>query len=866
VTAPPSFVGEAPAVPPFAVSRARLVQRIEAATTRRLTMVVAPAGFGKSVLLAQWAATTDEPRVAWLSVTTADQHVSRFTKRLRAALALLDPRHPDRPDALDMTMSLRDLAGAQRGVLVIEDLDRLRTPSLTEQIGDLIEAAPDSLHFVVTSRFDPVVPLHRLRLRDEVTEIRQEDLAFERGEARSLLRALSRQPLTPEQVDVLVSRTEGWAAGLQLAALSLRGREDVDAFVEEFSGDDRHVADYLATEVLAQQPVAVRRFLLRTSVLDTLTAPLCHVLTGTDERSAAAMLALLSQQGLFLTPLDEQRTTYRYHQLFRDLLRVQLRTEHPGLEERLLLTAGAWHRDHDAHDAAASYFIEAGAWDDLIALATGFGRTGTGRLRQTSFVRWFAALPESALWATPDVALFDVTALQFAGNALAAEQVLTEITDRFELSPGERAVVLANIALLGQWHVPPERVLAAATESLALLDEADANTVPSIAGITSPDDLRWAMRSFQAWARLAAGELEEARTQFESLIADAAGIHLFWLIHGLGAAALAEAACGHLTAAEGLGRQALATADEATWEPDIGAAEAYLALATVARERNDLAGAADLLEEALLRARQNRRYAVMAMIRVERALLCLAQGEPANGLLILREAGREGLPPAPAGVAVRLRAAESVLLLAMHDADGAERVLEDPEPDEADVTAAARALIAVARLDGPAARKQLDAWPGERTLRARIDRAVRTAILEDLDGRHRPARAAVSQAVELAEPDGGIRAFSDVGPAQRLLRSLYRSAPTRFLRQLVEARGSSAAGMRDSAAVLYEQLSERELAVLRYLPSGMSNAEIAEQLFISVNTLKTHLAHVYRKLGVTSRREAIESADHLHLI
>jgi ATP/maltotriose-dependent transcriptional regulator MalT len=662
-----ALVERAPTAPHFAVSRPRLVQQMDDATTRRLTMVVGPAGSGKSVLLAQWAAATAEPSVAWLSITDGDQHGPSLIGRLRSTLAQLAPGAPAAARPSDTAASLREVAATRAGILVVEDLDRLLSVALTREIGDLIEAAPDALRFVVTSRVDPVLPLHRLRLLDEVTEIRQADLAFDVAEARPLLSSLARQPLSPEQAEVLVARTEGWAAGLQLAALSLRTREDISEFVAEFSGNDRHVADYFGNEVLDQLPDDVRRFLLQTSVLDTVTPAICAALTEEDEASTGARLASLSRQGLFVTPLHESHGIYRYHRLFRDLLRLRLRIEQPGRERQLLCTAGEWHRERGELDDAADCFIAAGAWEDLIGMLMGFGRTGMVELRQASILRWFAALPESERWANPDIALFHALAFVHAGNALAAEQLLAEIADRFDLTQGQEAVRLVHLAFLCQWHLPPDRAVAAAQAALDTLESCTQDDLPAIAGLTGLADLEFAVEGTIGRALLQMGDIDGARQHLTPRLAEGSGVHLLFLIHGFGIAATAEAWAGNLGAAERLARQAFDVAEAGRLTPDPSSADAFLALSVVARERNDLARAADLLDEAHARARQNRRHALLWAVHAERAQLSLSLGRPAQGLRILRDARGEGHPPAPPGIAARLRAVSAKLLLASLD-------------------------------------------------------------------------------------------------------------------------------------------------------------------------------------------------------
>ena len=382
------------------------------ATTRRLTMVVGPAGSGKSVLLAQWAAATGR----------AERGLAEHHRRRSA------PAQPRRPTAAPRcpgwsrraarsartvthhAAELRRLAATRAGILVIEDLDRLLSVALTREVGDLIEGAPDALRFVVTSRVDAVLPLHRLRLLDEVTEIRQADLAFDVSEARPLAHArLARQPLTPGADRRCSSpRTEGWAAGLQLAALSLRDRDDVTAFVEEFSGDDRHVADYFGNEVLEQLPDDVRSFLLQTSVLDTVTPALCAALTerGRSVHRDRAVGLAQPPGPVRHSPARVARTSTATTACSATCSASGSDRSTPGSRTAPAATAGEWHRDRGAERRRRRLLHRRRRLGRPHRPGDGVRSHRHGPAPTDEHHPLVRGLPDAERWANPDIALF----------------------------------------------------------------------------------------------------------------------------------------------------------------------------------------------------------------------------------------------------------------------------------------------------------------------------------------------------------------------------------------------------------------------------------------------------------------------------
>ena len=350
---------------PGAVSRQRLAGRLEAVSRSALTVLSAPAGFGKTTLLAEWLAScADDAAVAWLSLDRSDNEPALFwTYVVRAmqtavegigsgALQVLASASP--PIDAALAALLNDLDGLSADlVLVLDDYHLVETPEVHDGMTFLLEHQPPQLHVVVSTRVDPPLPMARMRARGRLVEVRAADLRFTSEEAAAYLNGPMDLGLSDDDVAALEGRTEGWIAALQMAALSLQGREDASAFIAGFAGDDRYVVDYLAEEVLARQPAEVRQFLLETSVLERLTGPLCDAVTG--RHGGKATLVALERANLFLVPLDDRRQWYRYHHLFADVLRAHLLDERPDQVAELHRRASEWFEVHDDMSQAISH-------------------------------------------------------------------------------------------------------------------------------------------------------------------------------------------------------------------------------------------------------------------------------------------------------------------------------------------------------------------------------------------------------------------------------------------------------------------------------------------------------------------------------
>ena len=406
------------------MARPRLSERLSRGAESALTLVSAPAGFGKTTLLAEWlaAAPADGRSAAWLSLDQRDNDPALFWTYLVAALktaasevgsgalSLLQPPRP--PSEAGLVTLLNDLDALSNDVvLVLDDYHVIDAREVQDGMAFLLEHLPPQIHLVIGSRADPVLPLARLRGRGELVEIRAADLRFTPGEAAEYLNEMMGLVLTPADVAALEGRTEGWIAALQLAALSLQGREDVAAFIDGFAGDDRYIVDFLAEEVLQRQPEHVQQFLLQTSILDRLCGPLCDAVTGQD--GSQAKLAALERGNLFLVPLDDRRRWYRYHQLFADVLHARLRDERPDDVPELHRRASGWYEHNDEPSEAIRYALAAGDFEraaDLVELAI----PAMLRSRQEAAVLgWLERLPDEVVRVRP------VLSVGFAGALLA---------------------------------------------------------------------------------------------------------------------------------------------------------------------------------------------------------------------------------------------------------------------------------------------------------------------------------------------------------------------------------------------------------------------------------------------------------------
>ena len=892
---------------PDFLPRPRLAERLDEALGRGLVLVCAPAGYGKTSLLASWARHCPQP-VAWLSLDASDNDPARFWRHAVAALdavcpgigervgPLLGPPAPQSFEGL-VTALINELAarsGPSDVPLVLDDYHLVGSQPVHASLGFLLDHLPPGLHPVLASRADPPLALARLRARGQLTELRDAELRFTADEAAAFLRETAGADLPDAAVAALAARTEGWAAGLQLAALSLRGQPDVDRFVAAFTGSHRFVLDYLTEEVLEHQSEQTRAFLLETSVLQRLNGPLCDAVTG--RTGSQALLEQVERAGLFLLPLDEVRGWWRYHQLFADLLRARLEQQ-PDRAVQLHRNAAAWYADHELADDAIGHAVAAGemTWaarlieehfDERFYL---HGEVSTVR-------RWLDALPPELagsrarlLLARARLALLDGGPEEAEGLLDSGRTGTADADDGFEPSAGRASSLLVNVpAAVTLLRVYLAELRGDAEATVDLVSRAMA------ASARGRGDARHHHRVVRGHGRVAARPAAEAERLLSSAVGQRSavgeGFLAAWICHVL---CQAQRAQGRLDAVVRTCRRTL----EITAPPGRLAAPAagaaYVSLGEDAYQRDELDTALRHVTEGIALCRQLAYTAPLAAGLVTLAWIRQAGGDQAGALDAIGEAGRFASGPAVNGLLNPVPAERARLLLAQGDLAGAARWADEKGlgagdepryPSEPEHLLLARVLLAQDR-PGPAL-ELLDRLYASAVAQDRIGSVIEAGALRALalaaSGQEADAVTALAGVLTLAGPRGYVRVFADEGPpmaallgqliaAQRTGRAEGR-IPIGYLARLNRAfdtapvRSGSRRGSAPAAPGIVEPLTNRELEVLQMLAAGQSNQAIADQLVVTLDTVKKHVSHLLGKLGAANRTEAVARARELGLI
>jgi LuxR family maltose regulon positive regulatory protein len=922
------------------VARPRLVEQLRAAgPLPRLVLVAAPAGFGKTTLLTQWL-TSDAPsadtraaerpvRVAWLSLDDSDADLRSFLTHLIAAVratgddvgtdaqALLenDRGVPTEDVLVSLINDLDQLAGPT--VVALDDYHLADASDVHRAVSFLLDHLPPRVTLALTTRADPPLPLARLRSRGDLLELRARDLRFTADEADAFLNRVMGLDLDPAHVAALEARTEGWAAGLQLAALSARGRaaaggagsaDRVEDFVDEFTGSHRFVLDYLVEEVLDHQPEDVREFLLATSLLDRMTGPLCNALTGRSD--GRAVLESLERANLFVVPLDDQRQWYRYHHLFADALRARVQSRRSERIPELHAAASRWYAERGMLDDAIRHSSSAGDAErtaDLVELAV----PGHKKLRHDHTLRaWLRALSEDVARRRALLATYLAWSRLSEGDLDGVEACLD---DAEKALPAARTAV--DRLMVDQPSTGPlaaasrerDQELRSLPAAIAVYRAAVAQARRDVDGtvrharraleVADPDDhfSRGAADGFLGLAAWAAGDIETAVDTFSDAVA-----HLHAAGHvadELGATVvLASMWLARSGPAEARRRyeRALAAAERHPGPVLSSTGDLHVGLADVLREQGDLDAAAQHLEtaralgdRASLPENRHRWYVAMAGLR-------RAEGDLDGAVEMLEQAAPLYLPGFFPDVRP-IAAATARVRIAQGDVGGLrdwarERGVTPTDPAtylaEFDRLTFARLLVAERRAEAGRhaadsgaedALAMLDrvvdaAHDSGRTgslVEARMVRALAWHTAGDLDSALADLGAALTDGV----PAGYCRLFLDEGPPmEELLRAcvLQPTSPdvgeyaNRLLATLQRHRAQHRVSPAPAASD--EGLSERELDVLRLLATDLTGPEIARQLFVSVNTLRTHTKHIFTKLGVNTRRAAVGRATELDLL
>jgi LuxR family maltose regulon positive regulatory protein len=892
---------------PGLVSRPRLVSALNRRAGSKLTLVSAPAGFGKSTLLAEWLAAdrTGNQPAAWVSLDSGDNDPTLFwtyvITALRTsqrglgehALALLHSPQPPPIESV-MTILINELSALEDDVaLILDDLHVIEAQPVHGAIAFLLDHLPPRLRLVIATRADPPLPLARLRGRGELTEVRAADLRFTRDEAAAFFNEMIGLDLAAGDVAALETRTEGWIAGLQLAALSMQGQRDVSGFIQTFAGDHRYVVDYLIEEVLQQQADGVRSFLLQTAVLDRLTGPLCDAVTGQD--GGTARLEALERGNFFVVPLDDTRRWYRYHHLFADVLRARLMAEQPDLVATLHQRASMWCEQQGSaaeairHAFAAEDFVRAA---ELIEWATPAMRRSR---QEATLLGWLRALPDAVVRRRP------VLNIAFAGTLLSVgevESVEARLRDaerwlETKVAPSERPEALSaemvNLDESELERLPASIAMYRAGRALALGDVASAIVhAQRVLDLVAEDDLleRGAAAAMLGLAAWTSGDLEAAHRSYAEGMArlHQAG-HISDTVGGAIALADIRIVQGRLREAMSTYERALRLASEQSDPLLRGVVDMHVGLSELHRERGDL----DAALRHLLTSHELGEHAGFHQFpyrsRVAMARIRQAEGDLDGALELLHEAERRYMSDfypnvrPIAAMKARVWVVQGQLDRAFEWARGQGLSADDDLSylREFEHVTLARMLITLYKRDrkersiheamGLLERLLESAEAGGRTGTV-IEILMLQALAYEARGSGSHALAPLERALALAEPEDYIRTFVDEGdPMRNLLRQAAPgSAYARRLLRAFDEPALASSAMTQTSTALAEPLTAREIEILRLIAAGMRNQEIADRLFISLATVKRHVANAYGKLDAGHRTEAIARANELNLL
>lgn len=895
----------APPPPPAGlVARPRPTALLDGALSRRVTLLSTPPGYGKTTLLSAWLASLarrpDAPPVAWLALDEQDDDPARFASYLLAALeraipgctghaqAALRSIQAPPPETL-VTALVNALAALPADLLlVLDDLHLLASPPLRGLLAALVEHAPPRLHLVLASRSDPPLPLPRLRAGGQLLELRAADLALTAPEVEAFLAALTGAPPDHELAAVLAERTEGWAAALQLAALSLRARNDPAALLTSLDSGHRYILDYLADEVIDRQPDDIRRFLLHTCMLERLSGPLCDAVTA--ERGGQAMLRRLERGNLFLTALDEAGEWYRFHALFAGALRRRLRAAEPELLPTLHARASAWLADAGLLEEAVAHVLAAGDIPRAAALAEEYARLLWNRSQMGRLKGWLRTLPEAVVRERALLRVYLVWALFITGADAEATALLEQVEReaREDITFGEQgATVRGAMTVLRGFLVRMEgddaRAEALAREALAVLPASELSW-RSLAAICV---------GHAAWAR---GDLDatyEAYSEAEALGARAGDA--FIMLTGAMGIANVEGERGELNAAH---RRCLRIYQRFTapgWPPLPALGYVEAGLAGLAYEWNRLDEAEAIAWRLLERDEREHIPDLRFHGHLQLAWVARARGDDEGALEQFDAAGQAYGEFVLARVVLRLHAERAAFELARGNIAAVEAWAASPMGCWSPQDCAASSPLAMREVPLTLARLQLiQGRPDEALalvspLLAEAQRTghgiitvaalALTAMALQAQGRRDAALEMAERLVRRVQPEGMLRTLVDAGPLLRdvLAELAERRAdalepPLRAYLAAVLALFAAEPGCATSLSPRGQEsgmrtpLSAREREVLALVASGASNAEIAARIVVSVHTVKSHLKHIYEKLDAESRTQALARARELDLI
>ena len=900
------------------VARPRLQEKVAQGLRGPLTLIAAPAGFGKTTLVASCIADCEMP-VAWLSLDKNDNQENRLLNYLVAAIQTVEPAigseaaqmlaaSQQAPSNVILTSLINDMDSLEREmVLVLDDYQFIKSQAVHEQVTFLLEYCPGCTHLVIASRSDPPLPITRLRARGQVLELRTADLRFSQPEAAQFLNEVMGLQLEAEAVTALEERTEGWIAGLQMAALSMRDRKDIHGFIESFSGTHRFILDYLLEEVLASQPPEIQHFLLQTSILERLTAPLCEAVLGEkgfgtrgekQDRSSplspiplsyiTQVLEYLEQSNLFLVPLDDERRWFRYHHLFADLLRARLQQTQPELIPGLHLSASVWYEQNGWPDQAVEHAFSIGDLDRVGWLVESQAQKLIYQIPFETMQDWIDRLPEEIVlqrtWLGITQGWLWVAKMQTSRLESLLDKVeeyfLARERDRY--SESDQQDILANIASLRAYDAffkgDLQRCTDLSQQALKLLNPANL-------------DLRVRILVQLGEAYLAMMELEQASTYLHQAVevgisvldfqsVTTASMRLYKTLRILGRLNEAEGLLlkvFQVLSHSGRANSPITTKLEQCW-------------GDLLREHGQMADAGAQLAQALEHARRYHSALDMVTSQIYQSTWMTSQAELDTAQKALDEA--ESLIRSftiPPVVIAMWSLQQARLYIEKGELERAEKYICDPVREESRIVQA-RLLLKKGELDKAnrlLLQLEQDASAGQRYGNLVQILLLKTMVLHALSNQPMALETLV-RCLTLAHPEAYLMTFLDEGESIHELLQLLHIRPLpqplalyvlRLLQafeqrkeqilpptDVVQRQVTTAQEIAAQTCELVEPLSSRELEVLHLLAQGRTNQEIARQLIVAPGTVKAHASNIYRKLDVTNRTEAVARARQLAIL
>jgi LuxR family transcriptional regulator, maltose regulon positive regulatory protein len=868
-----------PAARPDSVWRPRLIEHLNAGISGKLTLISGPAGFGKTSLARDWVLGLDKP-VAWLSLDEGDNDLARFFSYLVAALQQIDPsigestpRSLRTSDLLSyqalVTDLLNDIAVTPTPfVLVLDDYHLISDITIHEALRTLVERQPPQMHLVITTRADPPLPLARLRAQGHMTEIRARHLRFTEAETDTFFNELVGLDLSKDEVTLLAVRTEGWIAGLQLAALSLRDQSDRSSFVTAFTGTDRHIMDYLVDEVLSAQPGEIQDFLLKTSFLERLSGPLCDRVVQ-SKKDSQPILEYLEQANLFLVPLDNQRVWFRYHRLFADLLRARFQQAEPQLVLDIHLKAAGWYEQNGFIAEAVRHAFAAQDYGRAADLIEEHGHKRWS-LSDTEFLSLVSSLPIEVLHTRPSLGIYRAWTLFISGQSEATQALLHALMEHIPQAGGageaQAMHSFANLLLIYIAEMSGKELAAELPDRRAL------EFVPEHQlGMRNSAEVLYAFLLDQRGEFAASEQLlmtavrrDMAANGTTAVPICIARIARNWILQG------------RLREAADLCRKHIDYVHERGESRFFIAGNLYMVLAGILREWNDLEGAEQIIQSGFQANEPWDLPQIQMTGQMTKARWQQARGdlEGVRETLDHIERSIQGKSITP-DLLSELRALNVRLWLAQGDREKAWEYAGLSQPIEPLDFRHELDHILLARLLSPAEalglldRLTLQAEAGGRFGRLLEMRVIEALALASLK-RTSLAIEKLGACLAFGEPQGYLRIFLDEGQAMRELLSAYLRGPApahpAYAQRILQAFDPTAKASASGQGELIEALTRRELEVLGLISAGDSNQDIAEKLVISVSAVKKHAGNIYGKLGVSSRTQAVARARQLNLL